>query len=147
MNLESQVCSLDLAKRLKELGVKQKSLFYWVSENSIASKQDVYSFIDDEYYCGSPEGIGDVYEIKFVYSAFTSSELLEILPHCFEKNDIEYGIIINKCNRKWWITYDTHSMDNDWYRNEILIEIYDENLCNALAKMLIHLIENKMIGV
>lgn len=30
MNLEQQVVSLDLAKQLKELGVPQESLFYWV---------------------------------------------------------------------------------------------------------------------
>jgi len=29
MKLEDQVCSLELAKRLKELGVEQESLFYW----------------------------------------------------------------------------------------------------------------------
>ena len=29
MNLESQACSLDLAKKLKALGVKQESAFYW----------------------------------------------------------------------------------------------------------------------
>ena len=29
MKLEDQVCSLELAKKLKELGVKQDSLFYW----------------------------------------------------------------------------------------------------------------------
>jgi hypothetical protein len=29
MKLENQVCSLDLAKRLKELGVKLESLFWW----------------------------------------------------------------------------------------------------------------------
>jgi hypothetical protein len=29
MKLEDQVCSLELSKRLKELGVPQKSLFYW----------------------------------------------------------------------------------------------------------------------
>ena len=29
MKLEDQVVSLELAKKLKELGVKQESLFYW----------------------------------------------------------------------------------------------------------------------
>ena len=29
MKLEDQICSLDLAKRLKELGARQESLFWW----------------------------------------------------------------------------------------------------------------------
>jgi hypothetical protein len=34
ISLEKQVCSLELAKRLKELGVKQESLFYWAKFNT-----------------------------------------------------------------------------------------------------------------
>jgi len=34
MQLEKQVVSLELAKKLKELGVKQESLFYWVGDHS-----------------------------------------------------------------------------------------------------------------
>jgi hypothetical protein len=34
MNLEQQVCSLELAKRLKELGVKQDSFFFWKRDGS-----------------------------------------------------------------------------------------------------------------
>jgi len=30
MKLEDQVCSLELAKRLKDLGMKQESLWYWI---------------------------------------------------------------------------------------------------------------------
>jgi len=29
MKIEEQVCALELAKRIKELGVKQESRFYW----------------------------------------------------------------------------------------------------------------------
>jgi hypothetical protein len=31
MELEKQVCNLELAQKLKKLGVKQESLFYWRS--------------------------------------------------------------------------------------------------------------------
>lgn len=34
MELKQQVCSLELAKRLKELGVKQESYFYWLSDHT-----------------------------------------------------------------------------------------------------------------
>jgi hypothetical protein len=59
MKLEQQVCSLDLAKRLKELGVKQESLFYWS---------------DDVIYIHKRR------DAKDWYSAFTVAELGEMLP-------------------------------------------------------------------
>jgi hypothetical protein len=34
MKLEDQVCSLDPAKRFKELGIKQESIFVWFKEHT-----------------------------------------------------------------------------------------------------------------
>ena len=33
MKLQNQVCSLELSKKLKELGVKQESLWYWIRDD------------------------------------------------------------------------------------------------------------------
>jgi hypothetical protein len=66
--LEKQVCSLDLAKRLKELGVKQESLFYW----HIDSMKE----FDPRVKMGLPSGDVATYGI----SAFTVAELGERLP-------------------------------------------------------------------
>src|SRR5215813_5724748 len=73
MKLEDQVCSLELSKSLKELGVKQESYFYW-------------NEIDDNNEEGAPftrcellnYGLNSSYAWSF--SAFTVSELGEILP-------------------------------------------------------------------
>lgn len=62
MKLESQVCSLDLAKKLKALGVRRESAFYWNDEGSgMRLTQD------------DP----DTYEWKENYSAFTVAELFK----------------------------------------------------------------------
>lgn len=66
MELEKQVVSLELAKKLKSLGCKQESLFWWT---------------DDE---DSPLGemvVGTFRDINS-YSAFTVAELGQMLPMC-----------------------------------------------------------------
>ena len=70
MKLEEQVCSLELAKKLKELGVKQESLFYWFNNwNGYAeghpSKKENWILLDRYKNTG--------------YPAFTVAELDEIL--------------------------------------------------------------------
>lgn len=62
MKLENQVVSLELAKKLKELGVKQESLFYWWN-NQIY----FYPYLDQT-------------EIGDSISAFTVAELGILLP-------------------------------------------------------------------
>ncbi len=71
MTVEHQVTSLELSKRLKELGVKQENAFYWE-------------------YCGLKDEGGEIYYFfqsdqlpnEWSYSAFTVRELGEFLPHC-----------------------------------------------------------------
>ncbi|MEK6880067.1 MAG: hypothetical protein AABY22_10685 [Nanoarchaeota archaeon] len=65
MKIENQVSSLQPSKRLKELGVKQDSLFYW-------HNIDTYPSI---MYGDSTEWAGDE-----LISAFTVAELGEMLP-------------------------------------------------------------------
>lgn len=146
MNLSDQVCSLELAKKLKDLGVKQDSLF-------------VYEYFNDTCYAPKfipfaiakplPNGCKQ-------YSAFTVSELLELLPAMIDAKIDEpfnyFWLTINKRqvkNIQYIINYhcDTIAMDrfpllpNYFLKNNI----YDEKLADCCAKMLIHLIENGFI--
>jgi hypothetical protein len=80
MKLEEQVCSLDLAKRLKELGVKQESYWYWVD------------WQENNHEDGAPKGWNLEHpphsDCPFV-SAFTVAEFGEMLP-MYLKKDRQY---------------------------------------------------------
>jgi len=132
MELEKQVCSLELAKKLKELRVEQDSLFYW------------YKFKDCEhrdFYAGYHEDVF-IKEINFgniiKYSAFTVAELGEMLPKgtktwkhlCDEKCDPRY--------RGEDIGYHVQLPD-------ISYAVLGNTEADARAKMLIYLLENDLI--
>lgn len=68
MNLSDQVVSLELAKRLKEFGVKQDSLFYWHH----------YLINDWQIVIDEKCPIQSLTE-KENYSAFTVAELINML--------------------------------------------------------------------
>ena len=70
MKLENQVVSLELAKKLKELGVKQESLFYWTELNGEPFLMIVKDF--------EGESIPEDRKDKFI-SAFTVSEIFPLL--------------------------------------------------------------------
>jgi len=130
MNLEDQVCSLELAKKLKELGVKQKSFFYY----------ELIS-LTNEYHVS-----WDFSDGKGEYSSFTVAELLELLP--FEIfNNFNYGLVIKKSYNDFEVIYDTYTIDGDDNRNFQLKYEFDKNPANACAKMLIYLIENNLINI
>jgi len=138
MNLSEQVISIELAKKLKELNVKQDSLFYWLNVPEIVHMKlndDGTIFYDEnnctvldriEYktFIGSP--IAYNVSQEDTWSAFTVAELGELIPsnyYNFYKNENGYIFSING-----------------------LPNTSDPNVANAMAKMLIYLIENKLVN-
>jgi hypothetical protein len=76
MKLKDQVCSLEPAKKLKELGVKQDSLFWWTTDN--------LNFVDDKCTWWIEPTV-ESYTRRI--SAFTVAELGEYLREFNIKND------------------------------------------------------------
>ena len=118
MKLEDQVVSLDLAKKLKELGVRQESIFYWRILQYDKSISLVYGRM------GSP-GI-----CEWV-SAFTVAELGEMLPPFVTTEKY-------LCKQKpRFNTHEEETMEcHSWH---------DDKEADARAKMLIHLIKEGIV--
>src|SRR5437868_5642219 len=89
MKLEDQVTNLELSKRLKELGVKQESLFWW--EFYISGDPELKRAGEQECIEGESE---PWYPSKDCISAFTVAELGEMLPKNIEdKESDELGYL------------------------------------------------------
>lgn len=127
MRLEQQVCSLELAKRLKELGVKQESIFFWERDRemkfSVVSKED----LELDQKRNNFQLPGDLY-----CSAFTVAELGEMLKGFTESKT-------DKPDERFpgFMVINVSDMHHE----------YDANEANCRAKMLIYLLENKLITV
>lgn len=117
MELTKQVVSLELSRKLKELGVKQESLFIWSEHTKPETLWSVVTY--EEKYDHTP-----TYP---TYSAFTVAELGELLKFKFSShNDYFYG------GEYWYI--DTNDE-----------QFHADTEADARAKMLIYLLENKLI--
>ncbi len=123
MTLENQVVSLDLSKRLKELGFKQESLFYYI--NGILRLEEYTGEVEHLFWGNEHNNTKHT-----IYSAYTVAELGEMLPKntsCF-KEPVD--------NYQWVCT-----------RNEprVMLSFRADTEANARAKMLIYLKENNLI--
>lgn len=134
MKLEDQVCSLELAKRLKELGVRQESAFYWSwheGSKSLELKQDKTLFGKTHW-----EDI----------ATFTVAELGEMLPWDFVFIRNSYG---NWEGRQ--IIYDSKETEElRMFQSGRPLLVHSDQSCsnteaNARAKMLIYLIEQGIV--
>lgn len=153
MTLQEQVVSLELAKKLKELGVKQESLFYWINRQREHEglgewyyTECEYKLVDIEYirrYLREEYIASDMIEKQKgtrIYSAFTVAELWNILPHCIRQ---DYYLEFVKKQPYNLVTY------RKYQSNYIIGDIQGpkDNPAEALGRMLIYLIENNLITV
>lgn len=78
MEVKDHICTIDQAKRLKSLGVNQKSLFYYVNNWRDPRKQPIndgeHIIITGEKHITRAKGRERETEVEFV-SAFTATEL------------------------------------------------------------------------
>lgn len=141
--MEKYVCNLELAKKLKELGIKQESEFYWWNRKDIWELWEGESVIQqisnwDSMNFNFPDS-----KINEHYSAFTVGELGEKLPYSvWLDNDWRHlNFIKNKeetlgSNPRWCYRYGKKK----------IIRFADAE-ANVRAKMLIYLLENKLMEV
>lgn len=116
MKLENQVTSLELSKKLKKLGVKQESLWSWYGDKGDL----IMSNYDNEIFNTTT---------VIPYSAFTVAELGEMIKN----KGWGYPIYVER--------------DNKWHNvlNSDLPIVVENTEADARAKMLIYLIENKLM--
>lgn len=118
MKLENQVVSLELAKRLKELGVKQESVCYW-REYEFQGKR----FLDVDFEMQFRKA----HKVFQSIAAFTVAELGELCP------EVIWNTVKNAGNE---------SVKAIIF-NGVLFKADTE--ANARAKMLVYLLENNLI--
>lgn len=130
MKLEQQVCSLDLAKRLKELGVRQESAFYWeqhwTEERGVMA---VYLVQKKRYNTADCTGV------KY-FSAFTVAELGEMLPS-FGSSFRDGG--------QWHCANAVLEIEHPSDLKEGELHFQADTEADARAKMFIYLIEKGMV--
>lgn len=139
MKLQDQVTNLELSRKLKKLGVKQESVWYWQvyrdGDIFLLSSKDVEGFVGRDAFCD-------------YYSAYTCSELGEMLPHFIRIKKIKYqlfesvalGEMNNPSSKKqWFIVY---ANEEDYHDNAPIKFMMCYSEANARAKMLIYLLEN-----
>ncbi len=134
MKLEEQVTSLELSKKLKELGVEQNSLFKWRLAGNTGWQIE-------------PRISPVVWDKE--YPSYSVAELGEMLPDFVNEKILtlvkDWTVVRGKKIDAWIYFYsDTHSDKV----TDCIPNFHSEkqtNEANARAKLLIYLIENKLI--
>ncbi len=124
MKLESQVVSLEIAKKLKELGVKQESSKYWCRGKT---NGDIQLYNEPLTYIPLTKGDFRQQQCEH-FSAFTVAEL---------------GLLLPQLTKSWQSAFGWYS-ENPSIAGDRTILPYDTE-ADARGKCLTYLLENKLI--
>lgn len=142
MTLEQQVCSLELAKRLKELGVKQESFFGWYFPNEDKIRKD------EKWDAPNIQIVGSGNEWAWhdlQYSAFTVAELGGMLPWKILAGAWSYELETTKNGTKIPFTVYYHRLAGEDANETQLFSCEATTEADARGLMLIYLLENNLV--
>lgn len=154
MNIENHVCSFDQSIMLAELGVHQKSIWYWekmrepVMEGCATKRVQLYANVGHPI----PKGV-----VESVYSAFTVSELGLMMPEEFVHYFDFPGYVIPE-SKEYLIRFKTWFYNEDGKRIFGCRYDYNGNIniasksflgseAEARAGLLIYLLANDWVSV
>ena len=139
MKVEEQVCKLELAEKLRKLGVEQRSLWYWCRHEDAVQHHFAYELEWHDLDCRATSD---------KVAAFTVAELGEMLPWSITRSDKQKFAPVFYKNRgdfsdefRWSVEYSSYTLDN----GEIEVQCVADNEADARAKILIYLLKNKII--
>ena len=135
MTLENQVVSLEIAKKLKELGVKQLSIFWWQHEPFSSQGEQNWKLVFGNQYK----------DFEHHVFAFTVAELGEMLPTTLKER---YFLHIAPPHTVgvWVLWYEDEDYEKMFLnKKEGEWHVNDKSEADARGKMLIYLLENKLI--
>jgi hypothetical protein len=128
--IEKNVVNLELSKKLHELGVKNKSVFYWgIGDYKSPDLVEIAPYQNEE-----------LWTYDKMYPSYLASELMEILPSFILSRFAAHELNIKKLGDKFCFHYLYSGV-------QLGDSCSDYNIANSAAKMLVYLIENKLIEI
>lgn len=126
MQLEQIVVTLELAKKLKETGYPQESLFYYefdLDETEIGGDIATLRFREDCIWLNTDDS----------YSAPTATELLNELPEVIVVKNKVHSFWCNKIDGLYRCGYDENCYEEYGFQED------DKSMANAMAKLYLEL--------
>ena len=142
MKLEDKVCDFELAKKLDLYSglIRIHTERWYVERKTTKSQTEI--FIWDSVQISDYAGYG----IKKLCPAPDAIELLEILPEFVMKDNQKYTLKVHKDGSLYYCDYENRP--DVWnYQTIYMGKAKNIKLANAIAKMLICLVEMKIVKV